>query len=435
VTRVLSVDLGATSVRVAEVDVDHPTREPIIVHRSANRPSRGRDGILRWDWAALMQAIRDGIAAAQARPSDEPIASLGVDTWGVDYGLLDAAGQLIAAPISYRDERTRGWRSISDRIGPLSLFTRTGVEPAPINTIFQLAAHDPDELGATAQLLMLPELVIHELTGAVLGERTSAGTSGLIDLQTGDWSPSLLAEAGIALDVSRFPTVQNAGAEAGATGGIPVTLVHGHDTASAVASLGVPSRVRAFVSTGSWLIIGTETRLAVVTEAAFHAGLTNERGPRGNLLARNIAGFVIVERLLAAWGRPDLGSLLAQAAAASWRGEPPAIEALSATENEEELLAVLTAASGQGSPGEAELLRIALAALARATAQTVRALADVTGIEFAEIAVMGGGVRTALFIELLEREIGLPVVVGVAEAAALGNALVQARARGLIGSD
>lgn len=432
-TRVIAVDLGATSVRVAEVDVDDPGREPVILHRVVNRSVRDAAGTLRWDWPRLMDAIRTGIASARARPSTESIASIGVDTWGVDYGLIDEHGRLISAPISYRDERTAGWRTISESIGSFELFSRTGLEPASINTMFQLAAHDRGELARARHLLMLPELVIHELTGALLAERTSAGTTGLIDLSTGQWSADLLDGAGIALEPWQFPTVGSAGATAGAIDGIPVTVVNGHDTSSAIAGLPEPTRPRAFVSSGSWLIVGAETPHPVVTEAAFRSGLTNEPGPRGNVLARNLPGFVIIERLLAAWGGPDLGSLMDEASAHRWHGDPPTIDALAAAGNDADLLALLGRASGRRETSQADLLQVALATLARGAAQAVRVLGEASGIHFAEIALMGGGLRAGLYLELLEQETGLPVVAGVAESAALGNALVQARAHGLIG--
>jgi rhamnulokinase len=276
---------------------------------------------------------------------------------------------------------------------------------------------------------------VHEWTGATLAERTSAGTTGLLELGSVRWSAELLAAARIPLDVARFPPLRPAGTVAGVVDGVPVTLVHGHDTASAIAGLPRPTRPRAFVSSGTWLIVGAETARPVVTEAAFRAGLTNEAGPAGgNLLARNLPGFVIVERLLTAWGGQDLVALTAEAAAHPWRGDPPSIDALAGSENDADLIALLSRAARRRAPGRAELLQVAFTALARATAEALRSLAEVTGIRFDELAVVGGGVRTRLFLDLLEQETGLPVMAGSAESAALGNALVQARAHGLVAS-
>jgi rhamnulokinase len=155
-TRVIAVDLGATSIRVADVDVEDPAPEPRILHRAPNRPLRDAGGTLRWDWTRLVQAVHAGIAAARARTDGGAIASIGVDSWGVDYGLLDDAGRLISAPVSYRDERTAGWRTTADAIGLGELFRRTGLEPAAMNTMFQLAVHDPGELARARHVLLLP---------------------------------------------------------------------------------------------------------------------------------------------------------------------------------------------------------------------------------------------------------------------------------------
>jgi rhamnulokinase len=187
-TAVAAVDFGATSIRVCRVELgDGPPRLE-VVHRVAHAARRGSDGHLRWDWLHLVAEMERGLARAI---EIGPIASIGVDTWGVDYGLLDGRGELLEPPFSYRDERTRTYERVVDRVGARRLYEISGLQNLAFNTIFQLAAHDREQLARARRLLMLPELLVHHLTGVITGELSSAGTTGLVDLRTRDWSREL----------------------------------------------------------------------------------------------------------------------------------------------------------------------------------------------------------------------------------------------------
>ncbi|HKE76375.1 MAG TPA: FGGY family carbohydrate kinase, partial [Acidimicrobiales bacterium] len=186
---VAAVDFGASSIRVGRVELEPDGPRLSVVHRHAHAPAADATGVLRWDWARLLAETEKGLAAAQ---ETGPLASIGVDTWGVDYGLLDAHGDLVAPPVSYRDDRTAGYTAVVDRLGgAAALYDVAGLQLQPYNTIFQVAAHDPAERDRARHLLMLPELVVHYLTGARVGERSSAGTSGLVDIRAGAWSADL----------------------------------------------------------------------------------------------------------------------------------------------------------------------------------------------------------------------------------------------------
>ena len=161
--RVAAVDMGATSVRVAVIDLDAETPEIEVVHRWFHGPDIRPDGSVRWRWSELVDNVRRGLARAR---DSGPLASIGVDGWAVDYGLLDEEGALLSDPHSYRSPRTEGWRRVAESLGVAQLYRRTGIQLMPINTIFQLAAHDPAELARARRLVMLPELVAYELTGA-----------------------------------------------------------------------------------------------------------------------------------------------------------------------------------------------------------------------------------------------------------------------------
>ena len=263
---------------------------------------------MRWEWDRLLRELDVGLERALV---DGPVASIGVDTWGVDYGLLDAHGELLEPPIAYRDPRTKSFREVVDRIGERRLYQLTGLQLLAFNTIFQLAAHDPAQLARAERMVMLPELVVAYLTGEVVAETTSAGSTGLLDLATGDWSRELCDA--IALPRELLPDILPAGTRIGSWRGVPVHLVGGHDTASAVLGGGRPDE--AFVSAGTWLLVGREQALPDTSAESQGAGFTNEQGALGGIrLLRNIAGWWLVEECRRAWG-DDLDQLLAEAAA------------------------------------------------------------------------------------------------------------------------
>src|SRR6188472_2586263 len=186
--------MGATSVRVAVVDLDADRPDVVVVHRWAHAPELRSDGSLRWRWSELMENVRTGLDRARELG---PLASIGVDGWAVDYGLLGHDGRLLSDPHSYRSPRTRAWRDVARSLGEAELYRRTGIQLLQINTIFQLAAHDGDELARAHRLVMLPELVVYELTGAWTAERSNAGTTGLLDVDTGGWAPDLVEAIGV----------------------------------------------------------------------------------------------------------------------------------------------------------------------------------------------------------------------------------------------
>ena len=257
-------------------------------------------GHLRWDWDRLVSEMERGLEAAR---SAGPLASIGVDTWGVDYGLLDHRGELVEPPISYRDARTDGYQAALDRIGADHFFAITGLQALPIDTIFQLAAHDRTQLARARRMLMLPELLVNHLTGVETGEYSSAGTTGLLDVHARRWSPDIIDRVG--LPMSLLPPLQAAGTMVGKWRGIPVHLVGGHDTASAV--LAGATADAPFVATGTWLLVGHERPAPDTSDAAFVAGLSNELGALGGVrLLRNVAGWWLVEECRRQWGDPEL---------------------------------------------------------------------------------------------------------------------------------
>jgi rhamnulokinase len=417
VTTVASVDFGATSVRVCRVDLDARPVTADVVHRVLHAPVRGTDGSLRWDWPRLVAATVEGLERAG------PVDAIGVDAWAVDYGLLDAAGNLLGAPHSYRSERTNDFELVVERVGPRRLYEICGLQVQPFNTIFQLAAHDRDELDAAEHLLFLPDLVVHHLTGQIAVERTSAGSSGLYDLHTRQWSAELIEASGAPPRL--FKAIVDAPANAGTWRGIPVHRVGGHDTASAVVALPAATDATAFVCSGTWLLVGREQREPDTSPEARADNFTNELGALGGIrFLKNVAGFWMLNECLRRWGVADPARLLAAARdvyAPAFDATDPALFAPDDMEAEVRRLADL-----HDNAPRTVVVRAIVEAMAATAARVVERLGGVT-----DVVLVGGAARDGFLADRIARHAGRRVRRGPVEAAAVGNALVQGIALGV----
>jgi rhamnulokinase len=422
-TRVAAVDMGATSVRVAVVDLDAEAPEVDVVHRWFHGPEDRPDGSVRWRWGELLDNVRLGLERAR---TSGPLASIGIDGWAVDYGLLDDDGVLLSDPHSYRSPRTEGWRDVVRSIGELELYRRTGIQLMPINTIFQLAAHDRDELARAAKLVMLPELVAYELTGKVTSERSNAGTTGLLDLATGRWADDLAAAIGV--DPQILPTPEVAGRLLGKHEGTPVHLVAAHDTACAFAASPLDREGRAFVSSGTWFIVGIERETADTSEQARTTNFSNEIGAlAGFRYLKNVTGFWLLERCASEWGVSardllDLAATATEAAVFDVRDERFLAPAVMDEEVRE------AAGLGPDVP-RAVVARSIVESVAAAVASVVDELRR-QSLPVGEIAVVGGGAASPFVLDRIARHAAVRVVPGATEATALGNALLQGIALG-----
>ncbi|MET9197015.1 rhamnulokinase family protein [Streptomyces olivaceus] len=436
-----AVDLGASSGRVMVGRVGPGRLELTEAHRFTNRPVRTPEG-LRWDILSLYAGVLDGLRAAGR------VDSVGVDSWAVDYGLLDADGALLGNPVHYRDPRTEGVaEKVWDTLPTQELYAATGLQYAPFNTLYQLvAARGTAQLAAARRLLLVPDLLTHWLTGEQGTELTNASTTQLIDPRTRDWSREVADRLGI--DLGLFPPLRRPGdpagllrpevlQETGLTGPVPVTAVGSHDTASAVAAVPASGERFAYICTGTWSLAGLELTSPVLTEESRAANFTNELGLDGTVrYLRNIMGLWLLQECLRDWGDPDLDGLLARAA-----GMPPLRSVVDAGDpaflapgRMPERIAEACRASGQPVPGTpAEVTRCILDSLALAHRRAVLDAQRLAGQSVDVVHVVGGGTRNALLCRLTADACGLPVVAGPAEAAALGNVLVQARTDGLVG--
>lgn len=454
---VAAVDLGAASGRVmfGRVEFGAPDRDTggpggpggaldvTEVHRFDNVPvSVG--GTLHWDILALYRGVLDGLAAAARAAGDTPISSVGVDSWAVDYGLLDADGRLLGNPVHYRDRRTDGvLDTVLERVPAATLYARTGLQFQPFNTAVQLVAAAGDaQLAAASRLLLIPDLIGYWLTGEIGAELTNASTTQLLDARTGDWAWDLLPRLGIPAGL--LPPLRRPGDRVGvlrpeiaeAVGlpvGVPVTAVGSHDTASAVVGVPASGDRFAYISCGTWSLVGVELPAPVLTEAARAANFTNERGVDGTVrFLRNVMGLWLVQESMRHWGVPAAGltGLLQDAArlpglaAVVDAGDPGFLPPGDMPSRIAEHCARL----GQRRPdGPAETVRCVLDSLALAHRAAVVDAQRLSGRAVDVVHLVGGGARNALLCQLTADACGLPVLAGPVEAGALGNVLVQAR--------
>ena len=422
----LAVDLGATSVRVGAIDLDVTDPQVEVLHRYQHAPKADSKGSLRWDWSRIVAEVEIGLTKGL---TSGPVASIGVDGWGVDYGLVDGRGELVAPPYSYRDARTADWGAIADGVGVDHLYQVTGIQLMGINTIFQLALHDRDELRRSARVMLLPDLLVHHLIGFEGAERSNASTTGLMDARTGDWDSKIIAD--LHLERSLFPEVLPAGTGAGTWQGVPVHLVGSHDTASAFLGMPGAGPGTVFVSTGTWVLVGIERDHVDTSAAAREANFSNEAGAFGGIrFLKNVIGLWILDQCRSDWGDPPIETLLEEASSVR---EPVATfdagdaRFLSTGDMEQE---VREAAQLSRDAPRSMVVRSVLESIVDGVAGVVDQIASITGERLSRIAVVGGGARVALLNELLAERTGLTVVRGSPEATALGNALAQGIALG-----
>ncbi len=413
------------------------------VHRFTNRPVRLRD-TLHWDVLSLWAGVVEGLRLAGA---SGPLAGIGVDSWGVDYGLLDDDGALLANPVHYRDARTEGVVARVSEV--IELYPVTGVQQLPINTVYQLvAARDAWAERNAAHALLVPDLFGYWLSGSLGTELTNASTTGLLDVRARTWSTDITTQLGLRADL--FPAVREPGdllgpvvpavAAEASIGEVPVFAVGSHDTASAV--LGVPARDDrfAYISCGTWSLVGVERDAPVTTQEAQAANFSNELGVDGTVrFLRNVMGLWLLQECVRSWERSgatvDLSRLLA--AAESVPGgqfviDPDRPEFLPPGDMPARLQAECRRTGRPAPQTQAEITRCILDSLAAAYRRTVHEAVRLSGGTVEVVHLVGGGAHNALLCQLTADACELPVVAGPIEAAAYGNVLVQARAAGVL---
>lgn len=424
-----AVDLGASSGRVMAGRAGPGRLELAAVHRFPNEPVRV-GGTLHWDILALYRGVLEGLRRAG------PVDGIGIDSWAVDYGLLDATGALLGNPVHYRDARTDG---VAALVPEDELYALTGLQKLPFNTLYQLvAAAGTPQLEIARQLLMIPDLIAYWLTGEPGAEVTNASTTQLLDVRSGTWATGLMETLGIR--PALFPALRRPGETIGRVlpelglGATDVIAVGSHDTASAVVGVPATSEHFAFVSCGTWSLVGVELDAPVLTEASRLANFTNEGGVDGTIrYLRNVMGLWPLQECLREWGQPDLAELLRAAAGETAFGavvdldDPVFLPPGGMADR-------ICRRAGRTLERPA-VVRCIVDSLALAHRRAVRQAQELAGKHVDAVHIVGGGARNELLCRLTADACGLPVLAGPVEATALGNVLVQARAAGAIRGD
>lgn len=453
----VAVDLGGQSGRVVLGTFAADGFVLNEAHRFANVPVT-IEGTLCWDVERLFDETIEGIRLAIARVEafDAPVAGIAVDSWGVDYGLVDANGTLVAPVRHYRANEARHVAWAGERVPADEAYARTGITEMAINTNFQLVRDAlAGLLASSPTALLTPDLWTFWLTGTRGAEATIASTTGLLDRTTGGWAYDLMDRWGIPREV--VPALVETGAPAGFTSpaiteriaaGAPVPVFHApaHDTASAFAAVVSPEDPSAVISCGTWALVGCVSPSPVLTADARVAGFTNEVGAEGStLFVRNLSGTWLLDECLREWAEDDgeadvaglRAELLAQAAQVPSGTllttiDPGAPELIERGGMPSRIAHHYRQASGDGGDlSRVEIVRLILESLATSFASTIRDAGRLTGRVLRDVQMIGGGSRIELLVRLTEQSTGLRVRVGHAEATSVGNVCVQAVAAGL----
>jgi len=440
----VAIDLGAESCRVSLLRWRNGEPDIELLHRVPNGPE-DRHGHLHWPLDRILDGIEDGLRKAAAA-APEGIRSIAVDGWAVDYVRLNPQGEPLHAPFCYRDERTVAAKAWAEkRIAPEELFAINGAQPLRINTVYQLIADNQAGIEARVPWLLLPEYILHTLGGRAVAEYTNATHTGLVDLESGNWSESIFKRLGLSIEAA--PPIVPSGAILGKLTGplaeLPAfrdTLLIApacHDTASAIAAVTADLSHTAYLVSGTWSLVGTVIDRPIATPEAESAGFTNQGEAAGGFCFHtNINGMWIIKQCLDHWrhhGRNiELPSLIAQAEKVA---EIPGILNVDAPslmlagnmpERINSELALLGLPPIADIPGnEPVFARLIFSSLAARYATTIANLAQITGRSFRQITILGGGSRNTLLSRLTQEATGLPVTAGEAEGSTLGNFAVQ----------
>jgi sugar (pentulose or hexulose) kinase len=448
--RYIAVDLGAESGRVMLGIVSADKIRLEEVHRFINGPVE-QNGSLRWDFSRLMSEVKTGIVKAAKESGD--IAGIGVDSWGVDFGLLDEKGKLIENPYHYRDSRTNGMIEKACELMPKrEIYEHTGIQFAQYNSIYQLLsmrlANSP-VLAKAKRLIFIADLVSYFLAGKPYAEYTLAGTSQLMDMRTRKWSRAIFEKINLPIEI--MPEVIDPGTIVGTLtknvakeigcGEIPVLAVGSHDTASAVAAVPADRKTKwAYLSSGTWSLMGVETPNAIVNDKTFAYPFTNEGGVEGTIrLLKNIMGLWLVQECKRQWQKE--GENLSYARLTELAEKAKLGEATIDVDDSQfyapgqmpaRINKYLAGTGQKPIDDKGQMVRTILENLARKYAETINQLEDVVAGGIDCLHVVGGGSQNKLLNQLTANVTGKKVITGPAEATAIGNILMQAGATGQI---
>lgn len=449
----LAFDLGAESGRLIKGVLDRGRLSVQELHRFLNTPIQ-KNGSLCWDVENLFQEMMIGLG--KAADNEDPISSISCDAWGLDYLLFDANGNVMSPSYHYRDERTTAAaKAVLKRISWETIFDQTGIQYMPINTLFQLAAEPDKRLRKAGQMLTIGDGFNFLLSGVARVDQSSASTTQLYNPRTEGWADDLIADLGFPrslfpdivpcgtkLGPLRADIVKQSGLEHEDIDEIEVVTSCSHDTAAAVAAVPATGRDWAFLSSGTWSLLGTETPVPFMTSVCRDLNFTNEIGYGGSVrVLKNIVGLWIVQECRREWARKEqdydyamLGHLAASADPFVYLINPEDPRFLTPGDMPDKIKAFCKE-TGQRAPKKpGEFIRCVLESLALLYRRTLHQLEECTGRKFERLHIVGGGSQNSVLNHFTANAVQIPVVVGPVEATAIGNVLVQAITLGHISS-
>jgi len=447
----VAIDLGAESCRVSLLRWIDGQPSVEVIHRIPNGPVHV-GGSLHWSLTGILAGLEEGLRKAAAA-APEGIASIGADGWSVDYVRLGADGKMLREPFCYRDERTAATKEAANRvISPFEMYQRTGAYPHNLNSVYQLMA-DPsagpegknDKIDARAPWAMMPEFVLYWLSGKRVAEYTNATHTGLVNLNSGAWDEELFKMLGLAVEAAPplvatgtvLGPMQGPLAELAAFRGTQIVAPATHDTASAIAGIPGDLSAAAYISSGTWSLVGTVTETPVTTQHAFDAGYTNIGAAAGGLLFHSLINSMwLLKQCMDAWaaaGRPWTIEKIVDAAAACKSGagvlDMDAAPLLLDTDMPQRINSELKRLGFEAIPdvggNEPIFARTIFESLAIRYASATTNLEKMLGRRLERIHMIGGATRNKLLIELTERETGLKVEIGETESSTIGSLAAQ----------
>jgi sugar (pentulose or hexulose) kinase len=423
------------------------------IHRFSNGPVEESDS-LRWDFERLLSEIKAGIRKA-AKAAGAQVCGIGVDSWGVDFGLLDADGKLIENPYHYRDSRTNGiTEKAFELMSKREIYESTGLQFLPFNSVYQLLAmrlNNSAALAKAANLIFIADLFSYYLCGEIFGEYSLASTSQFMDMKTGQWSKDVLEKLSLPIDI--MPRIVEPGtvvgplaagiAEEPGCGPIPVIAIGSHDTASAVVAVPAAGDANwAYLSSGTWSLMGVEVPQAIVNDKTFEYEFTNEGGVENTLrLLKNIMGLWLMQECRRQWQREGTDLSYDELEALAKKAEPFARNIdvdyngfLAPGGMPKRINDYLTGTGQKAIDDKGQMIRTILENLALKYRSIMGAVEDVAGDTIEVLHIVGGGIQNELLCQFTANALAKKVVTGPIEATAIGNILMQARATGQIGT-
>ena len=450
VKKYIAVDLGAESGRVMLGSISQQKLLLEEIHRFSNGPVEEK-GTLRWDFNRLLGEVKAGMKKANGQ-----IAGVGVDSWGVDFGLLDADGKLIENPYHYRDSRTNGMMEKAfELLSKREIYESTGVQFMQLNSIYQLLAMrlgNSAALAKTKSLIFMADLVSYYLCDKMFGEYSLASTSQLMDMRTGRWAKKVFEKLSLPIDI--MPEVVPPGTVVGqlsdkvktelGCGEIPVIATSSHDTACAVAAVPAGEGNWAYLSSGTWSLMGVEVPQAIINDKTFEYEFTNEGGVESTIrLLKNIMGLWLMQECKRQWQREGADLSYAELADLAEKARPfaayinPDYSGFLAPGDMPKMINTYLRDTGQETirqnrRNKGQMIRIILESLALKYRFVMEAIEDVTGKTIEVLHIVGGGIQNELLCRFTANALGKKVITGPIEATASGNILMQAKAAGQI---